>query len=141
MKIIGNLEPNTHLLARVAREGCALNDFWTQADVPSELFILLTQQGYKPTERTGMLFAHNASVGAHTDDELTACWFLSGCDVQYCNGPAHELFVAGKFLKVGDGDVVLFDARKTHGLLACTTNLWSCFSIYVKKIKGKVKQP
>lgn len=137
MKFLGNLTPSPVLLAEVAREGVSLNDFTGTMALPQEFHDFLNTHGYEPTERLGMLFAHDAGVGQHTDESYIACWFLCGTNRRYMGDGSHELIVGDKHLTVGDGDVVFFNGRRKYALVASLPGLWACYSIYVKAKRAR----
>ncbi len=134
--ILGKLPPTPALLEQVMREQTELNDFTGGAPVPAPLRALMREHGYETNEGGGMLFAHNAGVGIHTDQEPTILWILCGTSCsRYMSSPSHELIVAGEVTKLEDGMVLWFDAQQPHGVIAQTNSLWACYSIYCKEAK------
>jgi hypothetical protein len=134
VKVLGTLSPMTapSLIETVLQQQAQLNDFTGGAPVPRSLAKFAKECGYVTVEKQGMLFAHTAGVGIHTDEHPALLWILSGCSQPYMYDNSHELIVNGKSVKLADGMVLWFDATKPHGLIACTNTLWSCFSVYVK---------
>lgn len=138
---IGNLPPYGPMLARAMAPEFPLRCFCQSAECPSGLKAMIEAQGFEGDESFGggMLFASDAGVTLHADEKPSVLWVLGGLSSSDPGAaPTHELIVGAKSLMISAGDVVLFDARKRHGVIAAEIGRWAVFSCYVRRRRAPV---
>lgn len=136
LELLGHLAPDPELLSSVLQPSFQLGDFCQSAPYPTALAALLAECGYEFADHgCGMLFASNAGVTLHVDEQPSVLWVLGGQINP--DQTSHQLLVGSKDHTLEAGQVVLFDARKRHGVIAGEPGLWAIFSAYVRRNKAQ----
>jgi hypothetical protein len=135
VKVLGQLKPDARLVARIRKERLELDDFCSTAAVPDKLRTLMKKHGYETDEPSGMLYASDAGVSLHSDEQPAILWILHGTDERTKFGRSHQLIVGTEAVELEDGMVLWFDSSVHHAVVACNHELWGCYSIYCEEIK------
>lgn len=135
VKVLGNLKPDSKLVARIEKERLDLDDFCSTAPLPGKLSALMLKHGYKSDEPSGMLYASDTGVSQHTDEQPAILWILLGTDERTKFGRSHQLIVGTEAIELEDGMVLWFDSTVHHAVVACNHELWGCYSIYCEEIE------
>ncbi|HDR9105968.1 TPA: hypothetical protein QDB04_002824 [Burkholderia vietnamiensis] len=137
LAVLGVLAPCPELLARVRSPEFALGDFNSTAKAPPAFAAYLARHGYQmqaiDRDCGGLLFAHTAGVPIHTDECYSAMWVLEATDAPE---DRTQVIVGGQYASLSAGDVVLFDARLPHGVIASNAERWAVLSVYIEKKPG-----
>lgn len=130
---LDELVPPDHLLASVLRPDFRFDDFNGSYDAPQDLVDLLKDKGFVIDDlaERGLLFASVQGVPLHTDERPSALWVLSAT-AQPENNTGVDLVCGGQSLRMVSNEVVLFDARLKHGVIASVPGVWAVFSVYVR---------
>ena len=132
IELIGTLDPELALLGRALTADFQVGEFTCGTPYPESLGVALGAAGLEFDDHgMGMLFASNHGVSLHTDEHPAVLWVLGGSINQ--DQTTHQLLVGNKSHTLGIGQVLLFDARKLHGVIAAATGLWVVFSSYVRR--------
>lgn len=132
---VGALEPEGAMLQRVLSPDFDLGNFTQGDDIPAALRKLLADNGFEPDDHAdmGMLFACLHGVTMHEDEKPSALWVLAAQGERFGH-PAQELICGNSCRTLETGDVLLFDARKRHGVIASVPGLWAVYSVYIRRI-------
>lgn len=133
LELVGRLTPDAELLSRALRPEFPVGDFNQPAPYPAALGAVLAERGYQFADYggQGMLFGSMAGVTMHSDEMPSVLWVLGGQINP--DMTSHQLLVGSKTHTLSAGDVILFDARKRHGVIAADPGRWVIFSAYVRR--------
>lgn len=137
---LGHIQPSATLLAEVLSPNFNFDDFCQGASIPADFAAFLQEEGYEVDEHTsrGMLFASMRGVSMHTDEKPIALWVL--CAKSESPGHAAVELVCGvQSHELHAGEVLIFDARKRHGVIATVPGIWAVLSVYIRRI-GEVQK-
>lgn len=137
LQFLATLLPDSELLLRSRSSTFEKGSFTNTALTPREtLGELLRSKGYQLCDGgRGMLFSSIHGVPMHSDDGHSVLWVLK--TPRGVEGP--QLLVEGEERMLYPGDVLLFNSRKRHGVIAYSPGTWTVFSCYVKKVTSKRK--
>ncbi len=134
LETLGSLPPDAGLCQGVEAPGFEVGGFCNGADAPAALLELLAQNGYEADDHEpgrGMLFASRHGVCMHLDEKPAVLWALSGPQMAAPEGL--QFLVGSQRCFLSAGDVLLFDARREHGVISTEAGLWVVFSMYVRR--------
>ncbi len=136
LESIGALAPDERLLQGLSAPGFEVGSFCNGADAPQALLARLAERGYESDDHDhgrGMLFASEHGVCMHLDEKPAVLWALSGPQMAAPEGL--QFLVGNKRHFLREGDVLLFDSRREHGVISTEAGLWAVFSMYVRRMR------
>jgi hypothetical protein len=131
---IGTLPFDAAVAGQVLAPTFSIGGVTNSIEVPKALADLLVRHGWSIRDEDGtcMLFASTAGVPLHVDEHPSALWVVGGHMNIY--EKSHMFVVGDHTHDLQVGDVLVFDARMRHGLIAATNNLWAVASVYIEHL-------
>ncbi|WP_186214803.1 hypothetical protein [Burkholderia gladioli] len=133
IRVVGHLTPDAALLGQALHPKYPLGDFTHFVSVPEVFEKAVRHHGYtiRKTDELhgGLLFANLHGVSMHQDEFLSMLWVLATPRDEGDN--PLQMICGGEYANLREGDIVLFDATRLHGVIATQVGLWCVFSVYV----------
>ncbi|MBC8741677.1 hypothetical protein F6X40_34515 [Paraburkholderia sp. UCT31] len=130
---LGWLAPDAALVRRAGNPRFAKGRFDNFVAVPGELEEFLATSGYQISDDRSILFAASLGVPMHADDDWSVLWTQETPNRSY----AVQFIVGGADVFLYPGQVLLFNARVRHGVIAAAPGRWSVFSANVRPLAKK----
>lgn len=134
IKIVDHLAPDATLLGQALHPQHPLGAFTHFVAVPEVFENAVRHHGYSVRKTDalhgGLLYANRHGVPMHRDECLSILWVLT---TPFNNGDNPLQMICGdEHVELHDGDIVIFDATKLHGVIATQVGIWCVFSTYVE---------